>query len=162
VAKCHLKVRNRRKDFLEKESGRTANAFDAVIAENIGMHGMARALRFGMSVSDNSWGMFVNMLRRKLEERGKRFVLVDRFDPSGKTCSACGAVKPALGLAESVCVCDRCGHARDRDVNAALNIRTEGLLMLGLVIDKNRGTRGVSPDVNLAGPRRLEREAPGL
>ncbi|MDR1080410.1 MAG: transposase [Deltaproteobacteria bacterium] len=41
--------------------------------------------------------------------------MVDRFYPSGKTCSACGAVKPALGLAESVYVCDRCGHARDRD-----------------------------------------------
>ncbi|MDR1081011.1 MAG: transposase [Deltaproteobacteria bacterium] len=79
---------------------------------------------------------------------------MDRFYPSGKTCSACGAVKPALSLAERVCVCDLCGHARDRDVNAALNIRAEGLRMLGLVIDKNRGTRGVSPDVNLAGPRR--------
>ncbi|MDR1081010.1 MAG: transposase, partial [Deltaproteobacteria bacterium] len=77
VAKCHLKERNQRKDFLEKESGRTANAFDAVIAEDIGMHGMAQALRFGRSVADNGWGMFVNMLRRKLEERGKRFVLAD-------------------------------------------------------------------------------------
>jgi hypothetical protein len=125
-----------------------------VIAEDIDMHGMARALRFGRSVADSGWGMFVNMLRRRLEERGKRFVRVDRFYPSSKTCSACGAVKPALGLAERVYVCDLCGHARDRDVNAALNIRAEGLRMLGLAIDKNRGTRGVSPDVNLAGPRR--------
>jgi hypothetical protein len=38
----------------------------------------------------------------------------------------------------------------------------EGLRILGLLIDKNRGTRGVSPDVDLAGLRRLGREAPGL
>jgi putative transposase len=91
VAKCHLKVRNRRKDFIEKESGRTASAFDAVIAEDIDMHGMARALRFGRSVADNGWGMFVNMLRRRLEERGQEVrpggqVLSFRQDLFGLRC----------------------------------------------------------------------------
>jgi putative transposase len=82
------------------------------------------------------------MLRRKFEEQGRRFVVIDRFYPSSKTCSACGALKPALGLAERVCVCDRCGHAQDRDLNAARNIRAEGLRILGPLIDKNRRTRG--------------------
>jgi putative transposase len=106
--------------------------------------------------------MFVNMLRRKLEEQGRRFVVTDRFYPSSRTCSACGTVKTATGLSERVYVCEECGHARDRDMNAALNIRAEGLRILGLLIDKNRRTRGVSPDVDLAGLRRLGREAPGL
>jgi putative transposase len=66
VARRHLKVRNQRRDFLEKESRRIANALDVVIIEDINMHGMAQALRFGKSVSDNGWGMFINMLRRKL------------------------------------------------------------------------------------------------
>ncbi|MDR1166101.1 MAG: transposase [Deltaproteobacteria bacterium] len=162
LAKRHLKARNQRKDFLEKESGRIAHAFDAVIAEDIDTRGVAQASRRGESVADNGWGMFVNMSRRELEERGKRFVLVDRFYPSSETRSARGAARPALGLAERVRVRDRRGHARVADVNAALNIRAEGPRTLGLAIDKNRGTRGVSPDVNLAGPRRLEREAPGL
>jgi putative transposase len=123
---------------------------------------MAQALRFGKSVADNGWGLFANMSLRKLEGQGKKFVLIDRFYPSSKTCSARGAVKPALGLAERVYARESRGHTRDRDLNAALNIRAEGPRALGLVIDKNRGTRGVSPDVDLAGPRRLEREAPGL
>ncbi|MDR1081458.1 MAG: transposase, partial [Deltaproteobacteria bacterium] len=71
-------------------------------------------------------------------------------------------VKTATGLSERVYVCEECGHAQDRDMNAALNIRAEGLRILGLLTDKNRGTRGVSPDVDLAGLRRLGREAPGL
>jgi putative transposase len=70
-------------------------------------------------------------------------VVIDRFYPSSKTCSACGAVKPALGLSERVCVCDRCGHARDRDLNAARNIRAEGLRLISLAMETNRrDTRG--------------------
>jgi putative transposase len=79
--------------------------------------------------------MFVNMLRRKLEEQGRRFVVTDRFYPSSRTCSACGTVKTATGLSERVYVCEECGHAQDRDMNAAVNIRAEGLRILGLLID---------------------------
>jgi putative transposase len=56
---------------------------------------VAQASRRGESVADNGWGMFVNMSRRELEERGERFVLVDRFYPSSETRSARGAARPA-------------------------------------------------------------------
>lgn len=45
----------------------------------------------------------------------------DRYDPSSKTCSSCGAVKAKLRLAERVFTCEQCGHEQDRDLNAALN-----------------------------------------
>jgi putative transposase len=160
VARRHLKVRCQRKDFLEKESRRIANACDAVAAEDIDMRGMARAFRFGKSVADDGWGMFRVMLRRKLEGQGKRLVAIGKMFPSSKTCSHCGAVKDSLGLSERVYVCGSCGHEQDRDVNAALNIRGEGLRMSGLPDEKSRRTCGVSPDADPAGPRRLEREAP--
>jgi putative transposase len=86
--------------------------------------------------------------------------VIGRFHPSSKTCSRCGAVKDALGLSERLNVCDTCGHTQDRGVNAVMNIRAEGLRLLGISREKNRRTCGVSPDVDLAGPRRLEREAP--
>jgi transposase len=51
-------------------------------------------------------------------------VAADRFYPSSKTCSACGAVKAKLRLADRVFTCDEhaCGHEQDRDLNAALNL----------------------------------------
>jgi putative transposase len=154
VAGSHLKVSGQRKDFLGKESGRTADASDAAVIEDIDMHGTAQEPSFGRSVADNGFGMFRNMLGRKPEEQGRKLVEIDRFHPSSKTCSGCGAVKDAPGLSERVCMCDSCGHSRDRDVNAALNIRAEGLRSPGIAREKNRRTCGVSPDADLAGLRR--------
>ncbi|MDR1080620.1 MAG: transposase, partial [Deltaproteobacteria bacterium] len=154
MAGSHLKVRSQRKDFLEKESRRMANASDAALIVDIDMHGMAQAPSFGRSVADNGFGMFRNMLGRKPEEQGKKLVAIDRFHPPSRTCSGCGAVKDALGLSERVCMCDSCGHSRDRDENAALNIRTGGLRLPGIAREKNRRTCGVSPDADLAGLRR--------
>jgi transposase len=46
----------------------------------------------------------------------------DRFYPSSKTCSACGAVRAKLSLGERVFNCESCPHEQDRDLNAALNL----------------------------------------
>jgi putative transposase len=55
---------------------------------------------------------------------GSLLVSADRFYPSSKTCSACGAVRAKLRLADRVFTCDddACGHVQDRDLNAALNL----------------------------------------
>jgi putative transposase len=93
------------------------------------MKDMSRALNFGKSVSDNGWGMFTRMLDYKLSEQGKCLVKTDKWFPSSKLCSACGTVKDEMPLSERVYRCD-CGFVCDRDVNAAINIRNEGVRLL--------------------------------
>ena len=129
VAVCHEKVRNQRKDFHHKLSRMLADRYDAVAVENIDMKTMSRSLHFGKSVMDNGYGAFRDMLRYKLEEQGKRLVIVDRFFPSSKRCSRCGNVRKVLRLDERVYHCP-CGNCMDRDVNAAVNIREEGRRLL--------------------------------
>ena len=129
VARLHEHIANQRSDFLHKQSRQIANAYDAVCIEDLDMRGMSQALNFGKSVSDNGWGMFTRMLEYKLAEQGKQLVKIDRWFPSSKKCSACGAVKDNLPLSERVFTCD-CGFVCDRDVNAALNIRNEGMRMI--------------------------------
>ncbi len=129
VARMHEHVANQRKDFLHKRSRLIAKAYDAVCVEDLDMRGMAQALRFGKSVSDNGWGMFRQMLSYKLAEGGKRLVKVDKWFPSSKKCSACGRVKESLPMAERTYSCD-CGFECNRDVNAAINIRNEGVRQL--------------------------------
>lgn len=70
-----------------------------------------------------------DMLTYKLEKRGKRLVKVGRFYPSSKTCSCCGRINPNLRLSDRVYICE-CGNRMDRDVNAAINIRREGMRIL--------------------------------
>ena len=129
VARLHEKVANQRKDFLHKQSRQIANAYDAVCIEDLNMKGMSQTLNFGKSVSDNGWGAFTQMLDYKLAEQGKRLVKVDKWFPSSKTCSACGALKDELLLSEREYRCD-CGFVCDRDMNAAINIKNEGLRLI--------------------------------
>ena len=128
VAKLHEKVANQRKDFLHKQSRQITNAYDCVCIEDLDMKAMSQALDFGKSVSDNGWGMFVSFLKYKLEEQGKKLVKVDKFFASSQTCSCCGYVnKEIKNLAVRAWDCPQCNTHHDRDVNAAINIRNEGM-----------------------------------
>lgn len=70
-------------------------------------------------------------LQYKLTEAGKQFVKVGKWLPSRKTCFLCGKKKDELALSERVYKCE-CGNMMDRDQNAAINIRQEGISILGI------------------------------
>lgn len=130
VAKLHEKVANQRKDFLHKLSNQITNVYDVVCVEDLNMRDMARALNFGKSVGDNGWGMFVSQLNYKLDDKGKQLIKIDKWFPSSKTCSNCGTVKETLSLSERTYCCEDCGFVEDRDINAAINIKNQGKLLV--------------------------------
>lgn len=130
VAKLHEKVANQRKDFLHKKSKQLTSQYDCVVIEDLDMKGMSQTLNYGKSVADNGWGMFVTFLAYKLVEQGGKLVKINKWFPSTKTCSKCGHVKP-VALSERIYSCE-CGFVFNRDWNAAINIKNEGILMLGL------------------------------
>ena len=131
VAKLHEKVSNQRKDFLHKQSRQITNAYDCICIEDLDMKAMSRSLNFGKSVSDNGWGMFTTFLKYKLEEQGKKLVKVDKFFASSQICSACGYKNTKTkNLALRKWDCPQCGIHHDRDVNAAINIRNEGMRLV--------------------------------
>lgn len=131
VARLHEKIANQRKDFLHKTSRQLVNRYDAVVIEDLNMKGMSQALNFGKSVHDNGWGMFTTFLQYKLEEQGKKLIKIDKWFPSSKTCSCCGQVRESLSLSERTFRCE-CGFESDRDVNAAINIKHEGMKRLAI------------------------------
>jgi putative transposase len=131
VAKLHEKVANQRKDFLHKQSRQITNVYDCVCIENLDMKAMSQALNFGKSVSDNGWGMFTTFLKYKLEEQGKQLIKIDKFFASSQTCSCCGYKNPETkNLSIRAWDCPVCGTHHDRDVNAAINIRNEGMRLV--------------------------------
>ena len=129
VAKLHERIANQRKDFLHKQSYTLAKRYDCVVIEDLHMKGMSQALHFGKSVADNAWGMFTTFLQYKLEGQGKKLIKIDKWFPSSKTCSCCGQVKASLTLSERTFRCE-CGFVADRDWNASINIKREGLRQL--------------------------------
>ncbi|MEQ8156454.1 MAG: transposase [Clostridiaceae bacterium] len=131
VAKLHEKVANQRKDYLHKQSRQIANAYDAVVVEDLNMRGMAQGLKLAKSTNDNGFGMLRTFLEYKLREQGKQLIVIDKWYPSSKTCHVCGEINNELTLADRAWTCI-CGTMHDRDINAAINIRKEGCRMLGI------------------------------
>ena len=128
VARLHEQVANQRKDFLHKQSRQIANAYDCVSIEDLSMKAMSQAMNFGKSVADNGWGMFTAFLQYKLEEAGKQLVRIDKFFASSQLCSVCGyqnSDTKDLSVREWTCPCCKTHH--NRDINAAVNIRNEGM-----------------------------------
>ena len=130
VAVIHEKTANQRLNFLHQQSALIAKEYDVACAEDINLKNISRGLRLGKSTMDNGFGMFRTLLKYKLAERGKHFVLVDKWYPSSKTCSDCGYLLKELGLSDRMYLCPECGLILDRDHNAAINIKKEGLRML--------------------------------
>ena len=131
VANLHEKVANQRKDFLHKQSRQIVNAYDCVCIENLDMKAMSQSLNFGKSVTDDGWGMFVTFLKYKLEETGKRLVKVNKFFASSQICNVCGYKNTAVkNLSIRAWDCPECGTHHNRDINAAINIRNEGMRLV--------------------------------
>lgn len=125
VAQAHEHVANQRKDWVHKLSTELANDWDYICVEDINLRGMAGALRLGKSTNDNGFGMFREILAYKLYERGKQLVKISKWFPSSKACHVCGTIHD-LTLKDREWVCG-CGEHHLRDVNAAINIRNEGI-----------------------------------
>ena len=130
VAKVHEKIANCRKDFLHKLSYIYAENYDYVFVEDLNMQSMKSFLHLGKSTSDNGFGMFRSMLNYKLQDRGKVFHKIDKWYASSTTCSNCGTKHKEIvnSLIVRKWTCPTCGYSHDRDINAAINIRNQGML----------------------------------
>ena len=93
-----------------------------VVMEDLNVTGMMKNRHLSKVIQEQCFGEFIRQMQYKCEWNGIEFVQVDRFYPSSKTCSCCGAIKHDLKLRDRVYVCTECGAEIDRDYNAAINL----------------------------------------
>lgn len=130
VARVHERITNSRKDTIHKATSAIVNENQVIAVEDLNVSGMVKNKRLSKAISDASFGEILRQLQYKSEWAGREFVQVDRFFPSSKTCSVCGNIQEML-LDKREYVCLNCATVKGRDVNAACNILTEGLRLLG-------------------------------
>lgn len=132
VAKVHSKISRIREDFLHKLSRKIVNENQVIVVENLAVKNMVKNHNLAKSISDAGWGMFCTMLKYKAEAEGKVYLEIDRFFPSTHLCSETLLSIPKMDLSIRMFDCPHCGNRHDRDINAAINIRNEGLRILAL------------------------------
>lgn len=145
VARLHERIANQRLDFIHKTSTEIANReeYNTVIVENLNIKGMLKNHCLAQSIADLGLGAFYRILEYKLEERGKNYLEIGRFQPSSRMCN-CGTVNKELTLADRSWTCKKCGEFHpNRDLLAAQNIKKFGLQKQNL-ITKTAGVAGIA------------------
>jgi putative transposase len=127
VARAHRKVRDARRDFLHRASTGLVRSADTIVIEDLNVSGMVRNRRLARAIADCGWGEFRRQLAYKCARAGRTLVVIDRWYPSSKACSACGHLLTELSLSTRQWTCPSCRVRHDRDINAAKNILAAGL-----------------------------------
>ncbi|MGC9503696.1 RNA-guided endonuclease InsQ/TnpB family protein [Baaleninema sp.] len=159
VARVHSKIANSRADFLHKLSRKIVNENQVIVVESPltplnkgGTQGginMVKNHSLAKAISDVGWGMFSTLLKYKAEGEGKVYLEVDRFFPSTHLCSETLLPLPKMGLDVRSFECPQCGQIHDRDINAAINLKNEGLRIMA----SGTGATASGGNVRLKGGR---------
>ncbi|WP_240543038.1 RNA-guided endonuclease InsQ/TnpB family protein [Solihabitans fulvus] len=126
VARVHARIADRRRDFLHQLTTRLVRENQTLVIEDLTVRNMVRNHTLARAISDASWTQLRSMLEYKADWYGRTVIAVNRWFPSSKQCSACGALRAGMPLSVRTWTCG-CGATHDRDVNAAVNIRAAGL-----------------------------------
>ena len=142
VAKVHQKIARQRAYFAHNLSRKIARDNKIIAVEKLKLQEMMKQNKekegflnrtkknFNSAIADVGYFNFCQMLAYKAEEYGHRYVQVNTFFPSSKTCHKCEHVIEENILSEKTFVCPVCGYKEDRDINAAKNILKEGKRMV--------------------------------
>jgi putative transposase len=130
VAKQHALVANIRKDTLNKLTTYLAKNHSQIVIEDLNVSGMMSNHCLAKSIAELGLHEFRRQLTYKCELYGSKLIVVDRFFPSSKTCSYCGHIQD-MPLKERVFSCEKCHQNIDRDLNAALVLQSQALVVDG-------------------------------
>ncbi|MEU5790934.1 IS607 family element RNA-guided endonuclease TnpB [Micromonospora purpureochromogenes] len=122
LGRAHARVANLRRDGLHKLTTRLTREHGTVVVEDLNVAGMLRNRRLARHIADAGFAELRRQLTYKTDWNGGRLIVADRWFPSSKTCSDCGAVKSKLALSERTYTCTTCGMVLNRDLNAARNL----------------------------------------
>ena len=123
VQRVHQKLANIRTDYINKTISEIVKQKPSHITiEDLNISGMMKNKHLSKAVAGQKFYEFRVKLEYKCDLNGIELRIVDRFYPSSKTCSVCGAYKKDLKLKDRVYNCNECHSSLDRDYNASINL----------------------------------------
>ena len=129
VASLHYRIFCIRRDAIHKANSSLVakdkppdKRPSVVVLEDLNISGMMKNRRLARAIADASMSEFKRQLSYKCSWYGSVLMTANRFYPSSKTCSFCGAIKYGLKLSDRTFKCAECRVILDRDLNAAINL----------------------------------------
>lgn len=132
LSKQYEKIVNQKNDWTHKITFKLSRRYEAIILEDLNIQGMQKFNK-GLAKSvtlDFSWNQFITYLGYKCRRERHHLILVDRYFPSSKLCSHCGYKLDLLKLNKREWTCPECKSEHERDANASMNLRNEGIRLL--------------------------------
>ena len=154
VAKLNEYIANSRKDYLHKVSKQLIDENQVIIAESLTVKNMRKNHCLAKSIADASWSELLRQIEYKAKWYGRTFYQIDTCFPSSKTCNGCKFIVDKLPLSIREWTCPSCKRLNNRDLNASLNIRDQGvndLSVCGMQSDNKQ--KLVEAPANKAGQR---------
>ncbi|MCY0864275.1 MAG: RNA-guided endonuclease TnpB family protein, partial [Sulfobacillus sp.] len=124
IARLHARIAHIRANALHQLTTMLVERFDVIAIEDLNVAGMLKNHKLARGIADMGFGEFRRQLEYKAGQRGKTVIVVDRWYPSSKICADCGYKMPKMPLSVREWTCPACGMPHDRDLNAAINLRT--------------------------------------
>jgi putative transposase len=125
VAKVHKKIKNSRSDYNHKVSSFLSKHYSFIGMETLKVKNMLENRRLTKAISNVAFYQLTSFIEYKCNENQVKFVKINQWYPSSKTCSKCSNIKMDLELSDRVYSCNKCGMNKDRDLNASINILKE-------------------------------------
>ena len=123
IRKVYKNLDNIRTNYIHQITAKIVKAKPSkVVMENLNVNGMMKKRHLSKAISQQKFYKFITIMKYKCERIGSKFIQADRFYPSSKTCSECGAIKKDLKLSDRTYICPECGCVIDRDYNASINL----------------------------------------
>jgi putative transposase len=128
LAKAHLKIRNKRDDFLHKISNKLSEN-QTVKVENLQIKNMSKQAKgtienpnmrakaksgLNRSILQQSWGRFFQFLEYKLKRNGGELIKVNPQYTS-QTCSSCGHISKENRKTQAKFICVKCNTSLNAD-----------------------------------------------
>ena len=137
LAIAHEKLSNKRKDYLHKLTTQLVKENSIICIEDLNVKGMMKNHKLAKSITDCSFSTIRRMLDYKCRWHNRKLIVIDRWYPSSQTCNCCGYKYNSIHYNNIPWnpsirnwMCHNCNSHLDRDINAAINIKNEGLRIL--------------------------------
>ena len=123
VKLIHRKLKNIRLNYIHQITAEIVKTKPSrVVVEDLNVKGMMKNKHLSLAIAEQCLSMLIAILGYKCCWNGINFVKADRWYPSSKKCSCCGAIKKDLKLSDRMFVCNYCSLIIDRDINASINL----------------------------------------